>query len=173
MPETDWVVRANEIRGLTALLLKFSNDDVNRRMLASGETLSSLQFGILQMLQFERLTVSIISQRMGMDPSSIVRIIDTLEQKGLAARGVDPHDRRRNPIQISEKGQALLAAVPAVSPEDQTVRAVQGLGEERALQLRDLLIKMLLRIPEGRAILESAPRPPDYVMDPEDAARPE
>jgi hypothetical protein len=38
------------------------------------------------------------------------------------------------------------------------------------LQLRDLLIKLLLRIPEGRAILEAAPRPPDYVADPEDEA---
>ena len=170
MTDPTILMHANEIRGLSALLLKFFNDGVAARMQAAGETLSALQFGVMQMLQFETLTVSVISQRMGMDPSSIVRLIDSLERKGLAARGVDPHDRRRNPIQITDKGRALLAAVPAISPEDAAVQAVQALGDERARQLRDLLIKLLLRIPEGRAILLSAPRPPDYVADAEDEA---
>lgn len=173
LPDVNWIVRANEIRGLAALLLKFFNDDVSRRMQNSGVTLSGLQFGILQMLQAENLTISTFSLRMGMDPSSILRIIDLLEQKGLVTRGADPYDRRRHPIQLTSQGRALLAAMPVISEEDLAFKAVQSLGEGKSLQLRDLLIKVLLSIPEGRVILESAPRPPDYVEDPEDTARPE
>jgi len=170
MPESDYLTHAVEIRSLAALLLKFFNDGVNLRMQSSGESLTSLQFGVLQMLQFEPLTGSTLSQRLGLDPSSMVRMIDSLERKGLAARGVDPQDRRRNPIQITEQGRALLAAVPAISPQDPAVQAVQALGDERARQLRDLLIKLVLRVPEGRAILLAAPRPPDYTADAEDEA---
>lgn len=165
MPETDYITRSNEIRNLAALLLKFFNDGVNQRMQATGELLGSLQFGVLQMLQSETLTSSTISKRLGMDPSSIVRMIDTLEGKGLVTRGVDPQDRRRNPIQLTNKGRNLLAAVPTTSSEDPAVKAVQALGDEKSLQLRDLLIKVLLEISEGRAILESVPRPPDYVAE--------
>lgn len=170
MPETDFITHAIEIRSLAALLLKFFNDGINQRMQNTGESLSSMQYGVLQMLQFETLTGSTISQRLGMDPSAMVRLIDSLERKGLAARGIDPQDRRRNPIQLTEKGRNLLAAVPAISLEDPAVQAVQALGDERTRQLRDLLIKLLLRIPEGRAILLSAPRPPDYTADAEDEA---
>lgn len=170
MTDPSTLMHAVEIHNMAALLLKFFNDGVSQRMQAAGQQLSALQFGVLQMLQFEALTVSMISQRMGMDPSSIVRLIDSLERKGLVARGVDPADRRRNPIQLTEAGRALLAAVPPIAPDDPAVQALQALGEERTLQLRDLLIKLLLRIPEGRAILLAAPRPPDYTADAEDEA---
>lgn len=173
MPEPDMITRANEIRGLAFLLVKFFNAGADQRMQKLDPSLNSLQFGVLQMLQSETLTVSVISQRLGMDPSSIVRLIDSLERLGLAARGVDPHDRRRNPLHITEKGRDLLAAVPTLTEADPAVKALQSLGGERSLQLRDLLIKVLLRIPEGRAILESVPRPPDYVADAEDESRPE
>ena len=170
MTEPAALIHAAEIHSMTALLLKFFNDGVSQRMQAAGQPLSALQFGVLQMLQFEALTVSAISQRMGMDPSSIVRLIDSLERKGLAARGSDPADRRRNPIQLTEAGRVLLAAVPPIAPGDPAVQALTALGDERTRQLRDLLIKLLLRIPEGRAILAAAPRPLDYIADAEDEA---
>ena len=168
MTNPSTLIHAAEIHSMTALLLKFFNDGVSQRMQAAGQPLSALQFGVLQMLQFEALTVSMISQRLGMDPSSIVRLIDSLERKGLAARGSDPADRRRNPIQLTEAGRVLLAAVPPIAPDDPAVQAVMALGVDRSRQLRDLLIKLLLRIPEGRAILAEAPRPPDYTADAED-----
>lgn len=168
MPEFNWIVRANEIRNLSALLLKFFNDDISRRMQNCGVTLTSFQFGILQMLQAETMTISALSQCMGMDPSSILRMIDALEEKELVARGIDPHDRRRHPIRLTSQGRDLLAAVPAISEEDLALKAVQSLGEEKSRQLRDLLIRVLLQIPQGRAILESVPRPPDFILDADD-----
>jgi DNA-binding MarR family transcriptional regulator len=33
-----------------------------------------------------------------LDPSTLVPAVDALERKGLAMRGQDPNDRRRNPL---------------------------------------------------------------------------
>lgn len=173
MPDTSMLVRAGEIHGLSILLVKFFNEGAEQRLKKLDLPLNSFQFGVLQMLRGERLTVSAISQRLNMDPSSIVRMVDALEGQGLVARGMDPRDRRRNPIQITPKGLEILAAVPGVTEEDAVVQALQGLGMEKATQLRDLLIHTLLRIPEGRAILEAAPRPPDFILDSDDPLQPD
>jgi len=145
---------SNEIRAYAALLLKFYNQALEQRMQNYGVALGSLQYGVLQMLQFETLTISEISQRMGTDPSSTMRIIDSLERKGLVARGVDPNDRRRNPIRITEEGLGLLVAVPTVSENDSTFQALQSLGTEPAAQLRDNLFALIQQFPEGKLVTE-------------------
>lgn len=152
MPETDLIQIANEIYTYSALLLKFFNQSLEERLQSSDVTISSLQYNILRMLQSETLTISTISQRMGMDPASLVRIMDTLERKGLALRSVDPHDRRRNPIQITKKGFEFLAASQVISEKDLTFQALQSLGLETSAQLRDLLLKVIQQFPEGRLV---------------------
>jgi DNA-binding MarR family transcriptional regulator len=145
---------AIEIQLYAALLLKFFNQALEERLRECGERISSLQHGILRMLQFETLTVSEISQRMGLDPSTLVRAVDALEHKGLARRGSDPHDRRRNPITITEKGIELVTAVPVISDEDVTFQALQSFGAESTAQLRDLLRGLIMEFPEGKMVAE-------------------
>ncbi len=157
MTETELMQFANEIYAYTALLLKLFSQSLERRLQDSGARMSVLHYLVLRMLQGEALTISTISQRMDLDPSFVVRIIDSLEQKGLAARGVDPHDRRRNPIQITEKGGAMVAAIPMISGEDPTFQALQSLGAESAAQLRDLMLKVIQQFPEGRPAQEARP----------------
>jgi MarR family transcriptional regulator for hemolysin len=89
---------------------------------------------------------------MGLDPSALVRIIDLLEKKGLVSRGIDPNDRRRNPIQITQKGRELLAAIPVISEKDQIFQALESIGAKSALQLRDLLLQVIRQFPEGRLV---------------------
>ncbi len=150
MTEGDLMQYANEIYATTALLIKLFSQSLEGRLQQSGAGMSVLNYLVLRMLQAEALTSSTISQRMDLDPSFVVRIIDALEQKGLAARGVDPRDRRRNPIQITARGLELIAAIPMVSQEDPTFRALQSLGAGAAAQLRDLLLKVVQQFPEGR-----------------------
>ncbi len=157
MSEDDMLQYANEIYATTALLLKFFSQSLEGRLQQSGAGMSVLHYLVLRMLQGEALTSSTISQRMDLDPSFVVRIIDALEQKGLAARGVDPRDRRRNPIQITPKGLELSAAIPMVSEEDPTFRALQSLGVESTAQLRDLMLKVVQQFPEGRQMQEARP----------------
>ncbi len=150
MSEGDMMQYANEIYAYTALLLKLFSQSLEKRLQQSGAGMSVLHYLVLRMLGAETLTSSTISQRMDLDPSFVVRIIDALEQKGLAARGVDPRDRRRNPIQITEKGLGLVAAIPMVAEEDPIFRALQSLGAEPAARLRDLMLKVIQQFPEGR-----------------------
>ena len=52
----------------------------------------------------ERLSGTILSDRMGLSPSRGSRVIDHLIEKGLLRRMEDPVDRRSNAITITEKG---------------------------------------------------------------------
>lgn len=152
MAEYHLIPAAIEIQLYASLLLKFFNQALEKRLRDRGEKVSSLQYGILRMLQLDTLTISEISQRMGFDPSTLVRAVDALERKGLARRGSDPRDRRRNPITITEKGADLVAAVPVITADDLTLQALQSFGIESAIQLRDLLRGLIEEFPEGRMV---------------------
>ena len=106
---------AIEIQFYAALLLKFFNQALEERLRQYGTKISSLQHGILRMLQFDTLTISELSQRLGLDPSTLVRAVDASEHKDLACRGTDPHDRRRNPITITSKEYPEVKAVDGIS----------------------------------------------------------
>ena len=154
MPAPDLIQISNEIYTYAALLLKFFSESLEERLQNHGVPLTSLQFSIVRMLRFEPLTISMISQRMSLDPSALVRIIDSLERKGLVLRAVDPHDRRRNPIEITKKGLKLVAAVPVIAENDPVFHALQSLGVEPTVLLRDLLLKVMQQFPEGRLVSE-------------------
>ena len=153
MNEAQLYPAANEIQIYAALLLKFFNPALEERLRQHGEKISSLQHGILRMLQFETLTISEISQRLGLDLSTLVRAVDSLERKDLARRGNDPNDRRRNPISITERGNVLVTQVPIISEQDPTSQALQTLGVEATTQLRDLLCQLVLEFPEGKTVV--------------------
>lgn len=145
---------AGEIQFFSALLLKFFNQALDNRLRQHGADITALQHAILGMLMFETITISMISQRLGMDPSTLVRSVDGLERKGLVVRGRDSKDRRRNPISITEQGRELLSAVPAISPDDQPFKTLQSLGSEKTFQLRDRLRDVMNQFPEGRMIID-------------------
>jgi DNA-binding MarR family transcriptional regulator len=145
---------AIEIQIYAALLLKFFNQGLEERLRERGERISSLQHGVLRMLQFDTLTISEISQRMGLDPSTLVRAVDALERRDLARRGLDPHDRRRHPITITETGRELVEAVPVIAPDDLTFQALESKGVEAATGLRDLLHELIVEFPEGKVVAE-------------------
>jgi MarR family transcriptional regulator, transcriptional regulator for hemolysin len=167
MQEAELMGIANEIYLYEVLLLKFFNQAVEERLKNYGATITSLQLGVLRMLQFETLTISTISQRMGLDPASMVRIVDALERDGLAARGVDPHDRRRNPIQITPKGRELVVAIPVISENDPTFQALRSLGPEALLQLRALLRQAIQQFPEGKLVSGLVSGPPGVHGEPD------
>jgi DNA-binding MarR family transcriptional regulator len=152
MPDNGLYPIANEIVIYASLLLKYFNQALEERLRQQGANLTGLQYGVLRMLQFEVLTLSVLSQRMGLDPSSLMRIIDALERKGFVARGNDPHDRRRNPIHITEEGSTLLETVPSIAGLDPAFKALVTLGDDQTEQLRDLLQMIVVQFPEGRLV---------------------
>jgi DNA-binding MarR family transcriptional regulator len=47
--------------------------------------------------------------RLGVDRTTMVDLVDTLEGKGLVERRPDPADRRRNLVHLTEKGRHVLS----------------------------------------------------------------
>ena len=145
---------AGEIQFYAALLLKFFNESLERRLREHGAEISALQHAILNMLVYGDITISEISRRLGMEPSTLVRSVDRLERQNLVMRGHDPADRRRRPISITVKGRELMSAVPPLAYEDMPLQVLHTLGIESTLQLRDLLREVMNAFPEGKMIVE-------------------
>ncbi|MGE4326512.1 MAG: MarR family winged helix-turn-helix transcriptional regulator [Pseudodonghicola sp.] len=54
-----------------------------------------------------------LAMRVGLDGSSLVRLLDLLENKGLIERRVDSHDRRARRILLTPAGEAEVARIRA------------------------------------------------------------
>jgi DNA-binding MarR family transcriptional regulator len=85
-----------------------------------------------------------IAQRMGVDRTTMVAIIDALEAKGLIARRPDTEDRRRNVVELTPAGQDMLREGIAASDAAEA-ELLAPLSPEENLQLRNLLARVLAR----------------------------
>ncbi|MBE2221299.1 MAG: MarR family transcriptional regulator [Anaerolineae bacterium] len=77
--------------------------------------LSLAQYRILMQLLFaeqiggkECLNPSEISERQGTSRNTVSALIRSLEEDGLIERSLDPHDRRKFNIQLTENGRSLV-----------------------------------------------------------------
>jgi DNA-binding MarR family transcriptional regulator len=78
------------------------------------------------------------AQRLGVDRTTMVALLDTLEGKGLVSRHPQPEDRRRNVVELTETGQLLLEKAAAASDEAER-EFLSPLDERTARQLRSTL----------------------------------
>jgi DNA-binding MarR family transcriptional regulator len=87
-----------------------------------------------------------IGSAMGIDPSTMVSLIDELERSGLARRRPHPTDRRAREVTITAKGRRVLerARRMAVEVEDEVL---QGLSDGERRQLLKLLRRALSAAP--------------------------
>ena len=107
-------------------------------------------FGVLNVLAARHGAIQQeLGSAMGIDPSTMVSLIDQLEEEGLAKRKPDPRDRRARQVSITAKGRRHLerARNLAFQAEDEV------LGGLTATERRDLL-KLL------RRAFDSAPPQP-------------
>ncbi|MBT2512191.1 MarR family transcriptional regulator [Arthrobacter sp. ISL-30] len=78
------------------------------------------------------------AQRLGIDRTTMVALLDTLESKGLVSRHPHPHDRRRNVVEVTEAGRDTLR--PATVASDEAERKfLAPLNSQAAQHLRDAL----------------------------------
>lgn len=68
------------------------------------------QFGLLHAINMniDEVIQQDIANVMGKDKSSILRIIDSLEEKELVRRVVDANDRRKNYLKVTKKGEKVI-----------------------------------------------------------------
>src|SRR3954453_11608167 len=86
------------------------------------------------------------ASRLGVDRTTMVALLDGLEDKGLVARRPDAHDRRRNVVALTGAGAATLARATRASDEAEQ-RLLAELDEADSAKLRELLA----HIATGRA----------------------
>jgi DNA-binding MarR family transcriptional regulator len=140
----------NNLRVQTALfgLFKPVRKDVERRLISTGQGMTMMQCGILRHLEQASLTINELARRMMIKPPSLVAVVDALERDGYLQRQPDPNDRRRTPLHITPKGEALLEKVPLCAETDVLSVALDHLGERKAEQLAKLLEELATQVVE-------------------------
>ncbi len=99
-------------------------------------------FGVLTLIDSDPgLTQQQLHERTGIDPSSMVAVIDELESDGLAERRPHPGDRRARSIYLTDRGEQTLAEVRRIAA------GLQGemfgrLTKDELATLHDLLRKL-------------------------------
>jgi DNA-binding MarR family transcriptional regulator len=58
-----------------------------------------------------------VAHRMGVDRTTMVALVDDLENKGLVQRRQDPRDRRKNVVVLTNAGHATLSRARAATEE--------------------------------------------------------
>ncbi|XOB99461.1 MarR family winged helix-turn-helix transcriptional regulator [Deinococcota bacterium DY0809b] len=83
-----------------------------------------------------------IAEAMQWDPPLLSHYLSKLEAKGLIQRSLDPDDRRRTNVRITDKGRALLEEAKRTW-HMYTTQVLVDLSTEEIEQLRDLLRRIL------------------------------
>ncbi|TMR16497.1 MarR family transcriptional regulator [Nonomuraea turkmeniaca] len=101
------------------------------------------EFAVLSVLGVaEPLSQLEAAQRLRIDRTTMVSLVDALERKKLVGRRPDPGDRRRNIVELTEHGRETLdGALRAVDAAEEAFLA--GLPEDDAQLLRDLLDRLI------------------------------
>ncbi len=101
------------------------------------------QYGLLVLLQAEGPQAQIVlSQRVGLDRTSVMRTIDMLEERGLVRRDSNPSDRRKHSVVLTDTGAELLANTLSEVRQAERAFAV-ALSDQEQAQLLGLLRRLL------------------------------
>jgi DNA-binding MarR family transcriptional regulator len=94
-------------------LLKHANlafEELSRSEFA-GLDISGRECAVLQAVDGHgAISQQEAANRIGIDRSTMVAMLDALESRGLVVRVTDPLDRRRNGVSLTQAGRAQLAA---------------------------------------------------------------
>ncbi len=147
-----------EIRILASVLTRLASRSLEERFSTHDMNISGLQYGILRTLASGSQTLSDLSKRFVLDPSTLVPVVQTLERKHLVTRNRDPHDRRRWMLSLTDQGTEIIRSVPMFNEDDLLYQCLDDMGEVKAHALLNLLREVVQRMPEGGEMVESVAR---------------
>jgi DNA-binding MarR family transcriptional regulator len=102
---------ARELTASSGFLLARLGVGFKTRALARAEAegFELHDYSVLALLaEGDRQTQSTIADALAVDPSRLVALLDSLEQRGLVVRQRDPQDRRRHVVSITAAGKRRL-----------------------------------------------------------------
>lgn len=144
---------SHEVHILTAIIMKAGRQSMEQHLAQHGTPLTTLQYAILRLLCADAFTLSELSRKMVLDPSTLVPALDALERKGFIRRERDPADRRRFPLHLTDDGKILLEQLQVAQQEDLIHQALLRLSEGDAVLLCSLLRRVVRELPDGEANL--------------------
>src|SRR3954454_1538551 len=84
-----------------------STVQANRR----EQDLSLRQLAVLYMVREGAIFPGSLARRLRISPAVVTGLLDRLEQRGYVRRRMDPVDRRRQRLELTERGRAISQAV--------------------------------------------------------------
>jgi DNA-binding MarR family transcriptional regulator len=120
-----------------------------QRFLAQFE-LSTAEFVTLRVLRREapphQMTPTVLHETLVMSPGGVTKVLKQLEARGFVSRNIDHADKRRNLVQLTEKGSAKIMNVQRRVREFDLLLLEGTLTEREQAQLAQLLRKLLIRL---------------------------
>lgn len=135
--------------------------------IAHEQGLSASQYNIMGLLEKMEgrapCTIRWLSQQMGLDPATVVRAVDFLENQGMVARRRDTKDRRQVFVEFTDQGRVLQEQIHKLAadrlrtifrsmPEEGRVALISGLRQ---------FLTLAWRYDEGDLPRTDAAEPPD------------
>jgi DNA-binding MarR family transcriptional regulator len=140
------------LEGFTGFLMrKISAATFERFSAATAEYgLHPMHFGMLTVLDADSpISQHDLSQRTGVDPSSMVARMDALEERGLVERRRKADDRRAYEIRLTDKGRTVLGELRDVAAQHME-RMLAPLGPAERKQLNELLRRVSAGLSEDQ-----------------------
>ena len=108
-----------------------------RQLRDDSQELGSNQLSAMSVLLNQGdLTMGELAAQELMQPPSMTRIVNGLEERGLVTRTTDPHDRRSARVSLTEEGRQILLANRRRRDQWLAVRLAELAPEERDLLRR-------------------------------------
>jgi len=120
---------------------KIVTDEFNRRLKSSGITRAKW-IALFYIGETEGISQKELSQKMNVNESTIVRLLDRMEKEALALRLRDSQDRRTAKILLTEKGKALREDLMPFGQQFQD-DATNGITQEQLDTFKFVLEKMV------------------------------
>lgn len=140
---------------LMQVVSKLSRHTLERNLAEQDAEISILQYGMIRVLAHEgNLTLSELSRKFHLDPSTLVPSVDHLERKGLVTRQRDPNDRRRLPISVTEQALELTRTIEVIKANDPLMSSLRQMDGDSVHALLTLMRDLVHHLPEGEIALE-------------------
>jgi DNA-binding MarR family transcriptional regulator len=135
---------AQEMAQNTGFLLARLGAGVKTRAIATAEEagFELYDYSVLAILaEGDRETQSTIAASMSLDPSRLVALLDSLEERALIVRQRDPQDRRRHVVSITSDGKRQLAKLRGLLGQV-TDEYLAPLSPEERQQFHGFLVRL-------------------------------
>lgn len=123
--------------------LELYSKDVNARF---GLTAPQL-WALWELERGGAMSLGALALALQLHPSTVVGVVDRLEDKGMAARETDPSDARKICIRLTPKGRVLLRRAPHPA-QGRLAHGLQAMSARQVVELRRALAT-LVRIMEA------------------------